>query len=153
MGTDVQTIFVSARTSTPPGNGRFGLAYPGLPSQQAAHQTTWLYGLRQDSHSRSNLAIVHEGPGVTPLTLRIELFDGESGAKVATLENVQVSRRGFVQLGSILAQYAPGTTLAYARISKLSGDGAFFAYAVINDGATPEEGSSDGVFVSMQVDD
>ncbi|MFN8008607.1 MAG: hypothetical protein U0V70_16610 [Terriglobia bacterium] len=55
--------------------------------------------------------------------------------------------------GPSLGQYAPGVSQGYARITALSGESSFFAYAVINDESSPRQRSDDGAFVPMQVED
>ena len=69
-----------------------------------------------------------------------------------TIEGITLASQGWVQIGNILDQYAPGTTSAYAHITRITGKNPFIAYAVINDGAQPGERTGDGAFVSMQLD-
>jgi hypothetical protein len=56
-----------------------------------------------------------------------------------------------MQIGTILAQYAPGTTQGYARVTRTSGTNPFIVYAVINDGGQPGERSGDGAFISSSL--
>jgi hypothetical protein len=85
-------------------------------------------------------------------TFEIALYDGATGALAATVRDVRVPARGFVQLNAILAAHAPGVTNAYARVSRTSGSNPFLTYAVINDGAEPGQRSGDGTFVAMELD-
>ncbi len=146
---DLDGIALSARTSAPGGGGRYGLFYTAVPSGTASTGEAWLFGLLQDAENRTNLAIINTGEtDANPDLFDIELFDGSSGAKVRTLTGNSVGARRWFQLGSILAQYAPGITQAYARIVRTSGANPFIAYAVINDGGAPGQRSGDGAFVA-----
>jgi len=57
-----------------------------------------------------------------------------------------------MQIGTILARYAPTTTHGYAHIIRTSGSNPFIAYGVINDGGHPNERSDNGAFIMMQGD-
>ncbi|MEW5978489.1 MAG: SBBP repeat-containing protein, partial [Acidobacteriota bacterium] len=145
IGTD--GIFVGARTRSRTGSKRFGVSYPAEPFSLDASEK-WLFGLRQDTESRSNLALINLGNLHTAEeTYSVELYDGETGTRAGTIESVSVAARGAVQFNSILAHYAPGTTQGYARIRR-HGRNSFLAYAVINDGAAPGERTGDGAFLS-----
>lgn len=145
---------IGARTSTPGGGGRYGLFYAALPDPGlAAERTAYLFGLRQDAIDRTNLAIVNTGSfSGDESTFEIALYDGATGALAATVRDVRVPARGFVQLNAVLAAHAPGVTNAYARVSRTSGSNPFLTYAVINDGAEPGQRSGDGTFVAMELD-
>src|SRR5207244_2958475 len=39
--------------------GTFGVAFPGVPAEKRAKSEAWLYGLRQDGTSRSNVAVTN----------------------------------------------------------------------------------------------
>jgi hypothetical protein len=155
-GNDGTGIIIGARTSTPSkGGGRFGVFYPGVPLEPdwMATKSAWLYGLQQNSETRTNVALVNAGlAGGSPSTFRIELFDGPTGEKVNTIEGITLDSQGWVQIRSILDQFAPGTTSGYAHVIRTAGSNPFIAYAVVNDGAKPGERTGDGAFVSMQVD-
>ena len=146
---DLGGIGVSARTSAPGASGRFGLFYGSTPNGLAASGNAWVYGLVQDSENRSNLALVNTGEtDNSPNQFRIELFDGSTGALVATIQNFTVESKAWKQIGSVLAINAPGTKQGYAKITRVSGNNPFIAYAVINDGAQPGERTGDGTFLS-----
>lgn len=148
-GGDVSGIGLAARTAAPGGGGQFGLFYPAVPYGAASTGTAWLYGLQQNSENRSNLALVNTGEvDAGPNVFRIELFDGDSGTKVGTIDGVTVNARRWHQIGSILAQHAPGVRQGYAKVTRVSGFNPFIAYAVINDGGQPGERTGDGAFVS-----
>ncbi|HEU0005228.1 MAG TPA: hypothetical protein VFS12_04470, partial [Terriglobia bacterium] len=120
----------------------------GVTNGRASATSAWVYGLQQNAESRSNLALINTGEiDASTDTFRIELFDGATGAKVNTVEGVSVGAKGFTQIGTILAQYAAGTTQGYAHVTRISGNNPFIAYGVINDGASPGERTGDGAFV------
>ena len=149
-GDDLSGISVSARTSAPGGGGRYGLFYNSVPSGLASTSTAWIYGLQQNTLNRSNLAMVNTGEvDTSPISLAVDLFDGLTGAKVASF-TVTLSAREWKQIGTVLAQYAPDTPQGYARITLLSGNNPFLAYAVINDGGQPGERTGDGAFIPAQ---
>lgn len=149
-GGDVSGLFVGARTSSAGGGGRYGLFYVGIPSGAAASRSAWLFGLQQNAENRTNVALVNTGEadGSTDV-FRIEIYDGDTGALAGTAEGVSVAARRFAQLTTILAQVTPGTTNAYAKVTRTSGSNPFITYAVINDGGQPGQRSGDGAFVPM----
>lgn len=140
-------LFVGARTGNPGGGGRYSLFYSAVPFGASTSTQAWISGLQQTSTSRSNLALVNTGEvDGSSSTFRIEIFSGETGAKVGE-KTVSVPARRFLQESAILATVAPGTSNAYARITKTSGSNPFIAYGVINDGGQPGQRSGDGAFV------
>lgn len=144
-------LVVSARTwnPDPSGAGRYGLFYGGIPFGSSASDSAWIFGLQQDDFSRSNLALVNTGEvDGTSDTFRIELFSGDTGAKLGEL-NQDVAARGFIQLGQVLNLVPGGARSGFARITRMAGNNPFITYGVINDGATPGERSGDGAFVAM----
>jgi hypothetical protein len=149
-------IFIAARTSkASKGGGHFGVFYPGVPLEPDRIATTsaWLYGLQQNSETRTNLALVNAGLlDGDPNTFRIELFDGQTGAKVNTIDGVTLNSQAWMQIGNILDKFAPGTTSGYAHVTRTSGKNPFIAYAIVNDGAQPGQRTGDGALVTMQVD-
>ena len=153
-GRDVSGLFVGARTSAPGGGGRYGLFYCGIPYGAAANTTAWLYGLQQNLETRTNLALVNtgeidEGTDV----FRIELFDGDTAARVATIDGIALAPRQWIQFQMILDQYAPGTRQGYARVTRVAGSNPFIAYAVLNDGGEPGARTGDGAYVAMDAEE
>ena len=153
-GGTVDGIVVTGRTlgaATLPGSGgRFGVAYAGVRSTEAADGPVWLLGLQQDDRSRTNVAVVNAGDAAAgEISVRIELFDGETGAKAGEIVRT-VPARQLAQVDSPLAALPAPPRQGYARVTRLSGTGRFVAYAVVNDGASPGEGSGDGSFVPAQ---
>jgi hypothetical protein len=145
---DMRGISVAARVTTTPAGGRFGVFLSAFPSGTEATTTAWLYGLQQNAETRSNLALVNTGAiDASPSTFRIDLFEGATGTLTGSLV-LTVPARGFTQIDRILAIYASGTSSGCARVTKISGNNPFIAYAVLNDGAKPGERSGDGAFVA-----
>ena len=164
-GNDGRAVFIGARTSTAgKSGGQFGVFYPGVPlaPDRMATNSAWIYGLQQNSETRTNLALVSAGwrdatPTIPPdlrlpNTFRVELFDGATGKKVNTIEGITLNSEGWIQIGNILEQYAPGTTHGYAHVTRTTGKNPFFAYAIVNDGAQPGQRTGDGAFETMHLD-
>ena len=146
---DVSGISLAARTATPGGGGKLGLFYSAIAAGGEATTSAWAYGLQQNAENRTNLAIVNTGLiDRSTDVFTIELYDGGTGTKVATVGGISVAADAWMQIGTILAQYAPGTTQGYARVTRTSGTNPFIVYAVINDGGQPGERSGDGAFIS-----
>jgi hypothetical protein len=106
---DLSGISLAARTSAPGGGGRYGVFYASVPTGMASTTSVWICGLQQNAENRSNLALVNTGAtDGSADVFRIELLDGETGQKVNTIE-ATVNPKGWKQIGTILAQHAPGT--------------------------------------------
>jgi len=152
---DASGLFMGSRTTTAGGGGRLGVAYPAVPYDQATEIKAWVYGLQQNAENRSNLAIVNSAGidryysyGCCQDIFRIELFDGETGLKVGSVDSIAINPGEWKQFDNILSQYAPGTTQGYALVTHTNGRNPFIAYAVINDGGQPGERTGDGAFIS-----
>jgi hypothetical protein len=147
---DVSNIFLGARTSTPAiGGGRYGVSYSAVPDGSASSTSAWLYGLRQDFENRTNLGIVNTAErDESPAEFRIEVYDGDTGLKVNTLSGIVIKARRLLQIGSLLAKYAPGVQQGYVKLTRTQGSNPFVAYSVINDGGQPGERSGDGAYLA-----
>ncbi len=144
---DLRGVSIAARITSASQGGRYGVFLPAFPSGSEAMTAAWLFGLQQNTETRSNLALVNTGSADTsPSTYRIDLFDGATGAGSGSLV-ATVPAKGFIQIDRILANYAPGTNSGYALVTRISGNNPFLAYAVLNDGAEPGQRSGDGAFV------
>ena len=83
---DVSGISLAARTATPGGGGKLGLFYSAIPAGGESTTSAWVYGLQQNAENRTNLAIVNTGlTDRSTDVFTIELYDGSTGAKVATV--------------------------------------------------------------------
>ena len=142
-------LFLAARIAAPGGGGSFGVFLPAVVTG-AAETEAWLYGLRQDAENRSNVALINAGaPGDPPLALTLELHDGDTGRRVATVAVPPLEPGRSVQLNAVLDAHAPGVSNGYAHVVRVSGTSPFVAYAVVNDGARPGERTGDGAYVPM----
>lgn len=149
---DLRGVAIGARTSSAGGGGRYGLYYSAVAGGAEATATAWLYGLQQNAQNRTNLALVNVGSTDSSADVfRIDLYDGATGAKAATVDNVTVPAKGFLQINTILAANAPGVQDGYALVTRTSGANPFVVYAVVNDGGQPGQRSGDGAFVSASV--
>lgn len=142
-------LFLAARTSRLGGGGRYGSFYIGVPYASGPTQASsiWLYGLQQNDLNRSNLALLNSSSIETNL-FNIELFDGETGSKVNSLEGINLDPLQWMQFNSILSNYAPGTTQGYARVTRKGAFGPFVSYAIVNDGGKPGQRTRDGAFIT-----
>jgi hypothetical protein len=134
-------VFLGGRTSTPGGGGTYGLFYPALALEQSSPSTVWVYGLRQDSTMRSNLAVVNRGDAGDSVTLRITYF-GNLGAVLGTPEEVTLGPGVWRQFNRPLEPL--GVTEGIAKVERISGSSRFVAYGVLNDAFT-----SDGSYIGM----
>jgi PKD repeat protein len=137
----------SPSTTTP---GRFGLFYSGSPFTESARDA-WIYGLQQNPATRTNLAIVNAAVTNSPIRVRLEIYNGDTGTLVTRRDLGLYQPNEWRQIDRVLTTYAPGVTNGYARLTVTEGDGAFFAYGVNNDGPAPNTGTSDGSYVAMVV--
>lgn len=145
---DLRGISIGARTSAAGGGGRYGVFYSAVANGAEATTSAWLYGLQQNADNRTNLALVNVGSADSSTDVfRIDLYDGVTGQKTTTVDDVSVPAKGFFQMNTILAQYAPGVTSGYAFVTRTSGSNPFIAYAVVNDGGQLGQRSGDGAFV------
>jgi len=146
---DLGGISLAARTTIPGAGGRFGLFYASVPNGLASAANAWIYDLQQNAQNRSNLALVNTGETDRSAdTFEIEFFDGETGRKVTTIGGLTVPARSWLQISSILAQYAQNISQGYARVSRIQGNNPFIAYAVLHDGAAQGQGTGDGAFLT-----
>lgn len=125
-----------------------------MPSGSAsASGDTWTYGLRENASFRSNLAVVH-APGTAsgttsgPVSLEIQLFDGDSGAPVGAPLTRTLQPGEFAQYNGVLTLTSTGVTNGYARFRRTSGSDRFISYGVVNDGGSSGGGTSDGSFLA-----
>ncbi len=136
--------FASVRTLAVLPEGRAGLAYPALSQNETLEAPAALYGLREDSAFRSNLALLHAGDPATgaPVTLRVTVFNGAAGdGRSVILPDVALAAGQWMQFDHVLA--SAGYTNGWATVERISGTEAFYAYAVVNDNVT-----GDGAFVA-----
>ena len=136
--------FASVRTLAVLPEGRAGLAYPALAPNETLEAPAALYGLREDTVFRSNLALLNAGDPATgaPVTLRVTVHSGAAGdGRSVTLSDVTLDAGQWTQLNRVLqsAGYANG----WATVERVAGTDAFYAYGVVNDNLT-----GDGAFIA-----
>jgi hypothetical protein len=129
---------VLARTTTPSGDGRAGLAYPAPRAQDLVPEAAVLYGLCENAADRSNLALL-SGAAAGATTLRVTLFS--EGRAFVLPEQWTLQPGQWVQLDSVLSR--AGFANGWALVERVSGPGPFWAYAVVND-----NGTNDGSYVA-----
>lgn len=136
-------VAVTVRTSSPVPEGRAGLSYMAVPvATGALTGPSYLCGLRQNETDRTNVAVQHAGASGN-ITLRLSLYSGDAALSDPQLvSEVALPPGGFKQFNSIL--HSEGLTLdqGYVKIERISGEGPYYAFAVIND-----QVNSDGSFV------
>ncbi len=131
---------VLARTTTPSGAGRAGLAYPAPRAQDLAAESAVVYGLRETAADRTNLALL-SGAASGTTVLKVTLV---SGGKTFVLPQTFALAPGeWVQVDSVLAR--AGLSEGWAVVERLSGPGPFWAYGVFND-----NGTNDGSYVAPE---
>ena len=107
----------------------------------------WVYGLQQSAAARSNLALVNAGVSNEPIRVRLEVWNGATGQKVSEETIGPLVPGEWFQKDSVLGGIANG----YVHLTVVEGLDAFFAYGVVNDGATSSSGTNDGSYVPMVV--
>ncbi len=135
--------FASVRTLAAAPGGRAGLAYPALATSETLDAPAALYGLREESAFRSNLALVNASDAVSggEVTLRVTLFNGAAGdGRSTVLPIVTLGPGQWAQLNHVLV--SAGYSNGWAIVERVSGTDPFYAYAVVNDNVT-----GDGSFV------
>lgn len=143
-GTYLWQGLAAARTTSPaPSGGVYGLAYPGSIYSQAATEA-YVFGLSQNDQARSNLAIVNAGLNNTTISVRYEVSDGDTGTK-SSEESVVLNPGQWFQKNGVLGAVKNG----FVHLTLVSGNDEFFAYGVVNDGATDTSGTNDGAYVPM----
>ena len=138
------SAFASVRTLAVLPGGRAGLAYPALSPNETLDAPAALYGLREDTAFRSNVALLNAGDPATGglVTLRVTAFSGAAGdGRSVVLPVVTLAPGQWTQLNRILA--SAGYANGWATVERASGTDPFYAYAVVNDNVT-----GDGAFVA-----
>jgi hypothetical protein len=150
--TSAAGFFLGGRTLNAGGGGRYGVFTAAQPYGTGFNLDTWLYGLRQDTENRTNVALVNTGDtDGSASQMQIQVYDGDTGQLVATVNdaNTSVPAGAFRQINSFLSMYAPATKQAYARVTQVGGNNSNVLYAVVNDGAQPGQRSGDGAVIPM----
>jgi glucose/arabinose dehydrogenase len=136
--------FASVRTLAVLPEGRAGLAYPALTPNETLEAPVTLYGLREDTAFRSNVALLNAGDPATgaPITLLVSVHNGAAGdGRSAALAGVSLGPGQWMQLNRVLQ--SAGVAQGWATIERVAGTDPFYAYGVVNDNVT-----GDGAFVA-----
>ena len=148
-GSSLAAGYVGARTGSPSkdGKGRYGLFYAGLGTSSRASSSSWVFGLRQDSAVRSNVAAAASPENASSISVQAQVYNGATGQLAGTTGSVTLAPGGWTQWSNLLAAY--GVSQGYVRVLNLSSSGSFAAYGVVNDGPTPGSatGTDDGSFL------
>src|SRR5262245_66207825 len=100
-----------------------------------ATNSAWVFGLQQNSETRTNLALACAGLATEdPNAFRIELFDGTTGTQVNAIDGIRLESQGRLQVQRVLDQYASGTSQGYAHITRTEGENPFIDTENANDG-------------------
>jgi hypothetical protein len=143
-------VYVGIRVSSAPSAGRsYGVFEPATSQETLYGFSAVVPDLRQDALTRSNLGLVNLFQ--YPQTFHFEIVNGQTGGVTASTD-VQLEPNELRQFNSVLHDLAPGTSRAFARITPVPSAGnygakPFAAYAVVNDGPEPGQGTDDGSFV------
>jgi hypothetical protein len=144
-------VHMGARTAASAGTagGSFGLCMPAMELIRSATDRAYVYGLVADEANRSNVAVVFAWQtAAQSVTLRLQVHDGDAGgaAKGEPL-TVEFTDTGWKQFDGILKSV--GVRNGWVEITRVSGDGWWGTYGVINDGGNPGERTGDGAYVPM----
>jgi pseudomonalisin len=131
--------------------GTYGVAYPALGASQRAQTGAYVYGLRQDSSVRSNLALADARVGdASTVEYSIEIYDADSGSTTPAMTFRRSLTGGqWTQIDGVLG--TAGIANGYARVRPASGSSDFVVYGVVNDGPSPGSRTSDGSYLPMVV--
>ncbi len=149
-GVGLESVFAGARTSSlSPAGGQFGLFYPAIGSGEEASDTAFVLGLKADVNNRSNVAVLHTGDAASgPITLELQVLDGsEGGRAVGPPLAVTLTPGQWAQPPGFFA--GGGVPNGYVRIQRTAGTAPWYAYGVVNDGASPGDRTGDGAYVPM----
>ncbi|MFN7989413.1 MAG: PKD domain-containing protein [Thermoanaerobaculia bacterium] len=131
--------YAVVRTTTPSGNGRAGLSYPGLTPSQLLTGDSVIVGLREDFGDRSNLALANAGTSGT-ISLKVYIVKGDGSAAVYIDPDYVLGPGQWTQIGRVLD--LAGYTDGWILVEQTAGTEPYTAYAVFNDNAT-----NDGSYV------
>lgn len=138
------------RTVAPsPAGGRFGVHIPSVRLSDATLDRAAVYGLVADETNRSNVAVGSIEPfGPTWVRLRLTVHDGDAGGAVRGVPiDLDLPAGGWRQANGILR--AAGVRSGWVEVTRIAGSGFWFAYGIVNDGASPGERTGDGAYVPM----
>jgi hypothetical protein len=128
-----------ARTTTPSGAGRAGVAVAALPRSSLSTDTALIPGLTESAEDRTNLALANGGgENDGDLTLRVTVASTDPDHPGSSAQDVHLAPGEFAQLDRALHSAAPGASTGFARVDRVAGRAPWAAYAVINDQRTSD---------------
>lgn len=140
--------FVGVRVLTRQEEGRFGVFAPVVPAGSADAELGYLWGLRADAETRSNVAVLNAGePGGEDVTLQLQVVDGATGRPAGAPLTITLEPGQWAQPDAFFAK--AGVAHGDVRVVRVGGEGPWWAYGVVNDGEAPGKGTGDGSFVPV----
>lgn len=138
--------YAGVRVLTRGESGRFGVYAPPVAPGSTGADQAFVWGLRADEATRSNVAVLNAGEATGgAVTLQLQVLDGVNGGPAGAPLNVTLEPGKWAQPPGFFAQ--AGVRSGDVRVVRVSGTNAWSAYGVVNDGASPGEGTGDGSFV------
>jgi hypothetical protein len=140
--------FVGVRVLSRQERGRFGVFAPVVPPEAADAGQGFLWGLRADARTRSNVAVLNSNASTgETITLQLQVFDGARGRPAGAPLTVTLAPGQWAQPDGFFAR--SGVSYGDVRIVRVGGSGPWWAYGVVNDGLVPGEGTGDGSYVPV----
>lgn len=129
------------------GVGTFGLSFLSRTEGAASSTEAWVSGLRTNGQFRSNLSFAHAGGGSHgPLTLKLQIFDAETGQEVSGSPSpVVLVPDGFLQVNNFQGFGVTSGGVYLCRVTRTAGDDQFRTYGTVIDGVTGDSSFVDGV--------
>lgn len=142
-------LFLGARTSAVKPEGRYGIFYEAISTEEPARYGATVPAARQDGSVRTNVAIVNlENEEVE---FRVSARDPANGGYTAgETRTVTVGPRRWVQIDAVLDALGSGLSRGRVVVAPTGRSARFLAYGITNEGARPGEGSDDGTFVAAR---
>ena len=144
----IRGAFVGVRVLTRQERGRFGVFAPAVPPDSAGADQGFLWSLRADAETRSNVAVLNAGaqPG-EQVTLQLQTFDGAKGRPAGASLTVVLEPGQWIQPSGFFA--SSESSNGYVRIIRVGGNGPWSAYGIVNDGLAPGMATGDGSFIPV----
>ncbi len=134
-------LYAYSRTFAGDASGTYGVFLEAVSDLDAAAGEGYVYGLRTAAGlSRSNLALAHlvSWNDIDPVRLSVQVYD-QSGSPAGSPITADLWPGQWTQLNGILPLAGlPDGSFGYAKITRISGLGAWTAYGVVNDARTSD---------------
>lgn len=152
---DVEWLLAGSRVTAPAAGapGRFGVFLPAAHEERLAAGPVFLPISQPACVARTNVAIVNAGaPETGTVAFRVDVRDGRTRQLLRTETALLVGARGFLQLSTLVPPCAPLDRELVVTVTRTSGNAPFLVYGVVNDGASPGEGTGDGGVIGMRLE-